>query len=85
MPPELWLVPCLGFLLKMASHSYLEAESSHAVKGAFQLEWCTAVHIGVCGAQSQSEDCVFFLPFISSAISIRSGTIRVCFLLILEE
>lgn len=37
-PPELWLLPRLGFLLKMGSPSCLEAESVHAVKGAFQFE-----------------------------------------------
>lgn len=36
--PELWLLPRLRFLLKMGSPSCLEAESVHAVKGAFQFE-----------------------------------------------
>lgn len=46
-PPELWLVPCLGFRLKMVSHSCLEAESFHPVKGAFHFEGavgCTVEH-----------------------------------------
>lgn len=46
---------------------------------------CSRGHNGACVVESPLVDCVFFLPFTGSAVSIWFRNIRVCFLLILEE
>lgn len=84
-PLELWLIPCLKFLLKMVSCSGLEAESFQAVKEAFQLEGAVGCTMERAWLSLSRRTVSCSCPLTDSVISIWSGNIRVCFLLILEE